>query len=75
MLHKAETAPKPLWVVILCAALIISVCMGIRQTFGLYLDPISSKLGLGRETFALAMGLQNLVWGATAPFAGAIADR
>jgi len=49
--------------------------MGIRQTFGLYLDPISRELGLGRETFALAMGLQNLMWGFTAPFVGAIADK
>ena len=67
--------PKPLWVVLLSAGIILSLCMGIRQTFGLYLDPISSELGLGRETFALAMGLQNLLWGITAPFAGAVADK
>ncbi len=68
-------APKPLWIVILAAGAAIAVGMGIRQTFGLYLDPISRELGLGRETFALAMGLQNLLWGFTAPFAGAIADK
>lgn len=66
---------KPVWLVILAAALSIAICMGIRQTFGLYLEPISNELGLGRGTFALAMGLQNLLWGIAAPFAGAIADK
>ena len=66
---------KPLWLVILAAGIAIGVCMGIRQTFGLYLEPISRELALGRETFALAMGLQNLLWGFTAPLAGAIADK
>lgn len=70
-----EQSAKPLWLVILAAAIAIGVCMGIRQTFGLYLEPISRELSLGRETFALAMGLQNLLWGFTAPFAGAIADK
>lgn len=75
MTPSADFAPKPLWLVILAAGATIGLCMGIRQTFGLYLDPISSELGLGRGTFALAMGLQNLLWGFTAPFAGAIADK
>lgn len=66
---------RPLWLVILAAGLVLSICMGIRQTFGLYLEPVSRELGLGRELFALAMGLQNLLWGITAPFAGAIADK
>lgn len=49
--------------------------MGIRQTFGLYLTPMSLNLGVGRETFALSMGLLNLVWGLAAPLAGIIADK
>lgn len=69
------STPKPLWLVILAAGSIIGICMGLRQTFGLYLAPISSDLGLGREVFALAMGLQNLLWGVTAPIAGAVADK
>ena len=48
---------------------------GIRSGFGLYLGPISLELGQGRETFALALAMQNLVWGVTQPFAGALADR
>ncbi len=49
--------------------------MGIRHGFGLFLQPISSDMGWGRETFALAIAVQNLVWGATQPFAGMVADR
>lgn len=66
---------KRLWIVIICGGSIIGVSVGLRQAMGLFLDPISVQLGLGRDTFALAMGLMNLFWGLGAPFAGAIADR
>ncbi len=66
---------KRLWVIIICAGSIIGLSVGLRQAMGLFLDPVSVQLGLGRETFALAMGLMNLFWGLGAPFAGAIADR
>ena len=49
--------------------------MGIRQTFGLFLTPMSIDLGLGREAFAFAMALQNLLWGAVQPLSGMIADK
>ncbi|MGI9381575.1 MAG: MFS transporter [Methyloligellaceae bacterium] len=49
--------------------------MGFRQSLGLFLSPITAEQGLGREAFALAMGLMNLVWGLASPFAGAVADR
>ena len=62
-------------VVLVAAALILTVAMGIRHGFGLFLQPISSDMGWGRETFALALAVQNLVWGATQPFAGMVADR
>lgn len=66
---------KPLWLLVLAGGLILALNMGIRQTFGLYLGPISRDLELGREIFALSMGLLNLVWGLTAPVAGGFADR
>ncbi len=66
---------KRLWVIIICAGSIIGLSVGLRQAMGLFLDPVSGQLGLGRETFALAMGLMNLFWGLGAPFAGAVADR
>jgi len=49
--------------------------MGIRQSFGLFLNPISLDLGLGREAFGLSMALLNLMWGLTAPAAGGLVDK
>src|SRR3984893_15096088 len=49
--------------------------MGIRHGFGLFLQPMSADLHWGRETFALAIAVQNLVWGITQPFAGMLADK
>ncbi len=62
-------------VVLVCGGIILTLAMGIRHGFGLFLQPMSHDLGWGRETFALAIAVQNLVWGATQPFAGAIADK
>ncbi|MSP88170.1 MAG: MFS transporter [Alphaproteobacteria bacterium] len=61
--------------VLICAATLLTVSVGIRQGLGLFLKPISLDLGVGREVFAFAMALQNLLWGAAAPFAGGIADK
>ena len=63
------------WIAILCGGGILAVIVGLRQSLGLLLPPISADLSLGRETFALGIGLMNLVWGLGAPFAGALADR
>jgi MFS family permease len=51
------------------------LALGIRQSFGLFLRPMSMDLGWGREVFSFAIALQNLAWGLAMPFAGAIADR
>jgi predicted MFS family arabinose efflux permease len=62
-------------IVLACGGLILMLGMGIRHGFGLYLLPITADLHWGRETFALALAVQNLVWGATQPFAGVLADK
>lgn len=49
--------------------------MGVRQTFGLFMEPFSSDRGLPVTVIAFAMALHNLVWGLAQPFAGAAADR
>jgi sugar phosphate permease len=49
--------------------------MGIRHGFGLFLQPMSLDLGCGRETFALAIAVQNFVWGTSQRFAGMVADK
>jgi len=62
-------------VIILCAGAVLAVGMGLRGTFGLFMQPISSDLGLSREVFALSIAIQSLVWGVCQPIFGAIADR
>ena len=64
-----------LWVIILCGATAMTLSLGIRASFGLFLGPISVDLAMSREAFAIALAAQNLLWGAVAPFAGAIADK
>lgn len=62
-------------VVLIAGGIILTLAMGIRHGFGLFLQPMTSELHWGREIFALAMALQNIVWGATQPFAGLVADK
>ena len=57
------------------AALMLSVAMGIRQSFGLFQPPVVKELGLATADFALAIAVQNLTWGLCGPFAGALIDR
>jgi len=61
--------------ILICGGLIMTIAMGARHGFGLFLQPMSMAQGWGRETFAFALALQNLVWGAAQPFSGLIADR
>jgi MFS family permease len=69
-------AVTPSWYrIVACAALIMTLSMGVRQVSGLFLGPVVFELGLSREAFGIAVALQNLVWGLTQPIAGLIADR
>ncbi|RMV48300.1 putative Transporter [Pseudomonas syringae pv. papulans] len=61
--------------VLLGSALILALSLGTRHGFGLFLAPMSAEFGWGREVFAFAIALQNLMWGLAQPFAGALADR
>jgi MFS family permease len=61
--------------VLICAALILTLAMGVRQTMGLFMPQMTLANGWTRDEFALAIALQNILWGVFVPFAGAIADR
>ncbi|TFZ07474.1 MFS transporter [Ramlibacter henchirensis] len=61
--------------VLLCGAAVVTVSMGIRHGFGLWLQPITQAQGWTRETFAFAIAIQNLAWGLFGVFAGMAADR
>ncbi|MEA2290937.1 MAG: hypothetical protein QOD55_2934 [Solirubrobacteraceae bacterium] len=75
----ASMRALPWWrnrtVVIAAGCLIAIVTFGTRTSFGLFTEPLSALRGWDRETFALAMAVQNLLWGLGQPVAGAIADR
>ena len=61
--------------VLICGAAIVTLSMGIRHGFGLWLQPITQAQGWTRETFAFAIAMQNLSWGIFGIFAGMVADR
>lgn len=61
--------------VLVCGATIVTLSMGIRHGFGLWLQPITQAQSWTRETFAFALAIQNLTWGVSGIFAGMAADR
>jgi len=60
---------------LVCAGLILTLALGIRHSFGLFLQPMSMDNGWGREVFGFAVAAQNLLWGLTQPLTGMLADR
>lgn len=62
-------------VMLAAAATVLTIALGIRHGFGLFLQPMSLEFGWGREVFALAIAVQNLIWGAAQPVTGMLADR
>jgi predicted MFS family arabinose efflux permease len=57
------------------AALMLSLAMGMRQSFGLFQPSMIRDIGITAADFSLALAIQNIVWGATQPFVGMLADR
>ena len=74
-----RSAPNAFWrspvFVLIAAAMIVFMSFGIRQSFGLFMRPVSVDMGWGREVLSLALATQNLMIGLSAPFAGALAIR
>jgi MFS family permease len=74
--HRAHLPQTlPLVQILICGALIVTLSMGIRHSFGLWLQPITMAHGWTREQYSLALAIQNLVWGAAGPIVGWWADR
>lgn len=78
-LENAPALSRTSWrtplVVVICGCLIAVLTFGPRSTFGFFMQPMSREFAWGRDVFAFAFALQNLLWGMGQPFAGAIADR
>ena len=62
-------------VIILAGAVVVALGFGARSIFGIVLDPLSTDFGWPREIFSFSLALQNLIWGISQPFFGALADR
>ena len=77
--ENSSAFPRTSWrtplVVVLCGCAIAMLTFGPRSTFGFFMQPMSKEFSWGRDVFALAFAVQNLLWGIGQPFAGAIADR
>lgn len=73
------SSPSPrklsMFQVLACGAAIVTLSMGIRHGFGLWLQPITQEMGWTRQSFALALAIQNLSWGVIGVFMGMAADR
>lgn len=61
--------------VLIASGFILTLAMGVRHGFGFWMQPISQAHGWTRETYSLALALQNLMWGAFGPFAGMAVDK
>src|SRR6266850_4892241 len=66
---------RAMLVLIVLSGLIISICMGLRQSLGLFMRPMTLDLGISAATFGFSIALQNLVLGLSQPFVGAAGDR
>ncbi|HUN48311.1 MAG TPA: MFS transporter, partial [Stellaceae bacterium] len=64
-----------LLLLMLMSGLVISLCMGLRQSLGIFLRPVTVDLAISASAFSFAIALQNIVWGASQPFVGMLADR
>ena len=74
MLKDLSRSPSP-YVLVIFGALILLLGMGTRNSFGLFLQPMSLDLQLPREVYSLAIAIQMIVWGVSQPIFGGLADR
>ncbi|HEX7967652.1 MAG TPA: MFS transporter [Stellaceae bacterium] len=71
---RAARSPRTMLLLLVSAA-ILTLCMGLRQGLGLFLKPVTVDLGISASAFSFALAAQSMVWGASQPFVGMLADR
>ena len=71
----ASTNRRAMILLLILSGIIISICMGLRQSLGLFMRPMAVDAGVSAATFGFAIALQNIVWGVSQPFVGALADK
>lgn len=73
--EQHKFSPSLPWLILIAGALCVLIIFGVRASYGLFLKPQSIELGWGREVFAFAIAMQNLLWGVFQPFMSAFADK
>src|ERR1700741_3930923 len=71
----AAPQPRSFWIPVICGAVILTIGVGARQSFGIFQKPIAADLKVGRELWSFANALAMLLMGAFSPFVGNLADR
>ena len=71
----AGAQQRSFWIPVICGAVILTIGIGARQSFGIFQKPIAADLNVGRELWSFANALAMLLMGAFSPFAGNVADR
>ncbi len=73
--HPHAAAGRSVWPLLITAAAILMITMGIRQSLGLFISPLNTATGLGIVAISFAMAIGQFTWGVSQPLFGAIADR
>src|SRR5438477_2003190 len=66
---------RAMLLLLVMSGVIISICIGLRQSLGIFMRPMTVEFGISAATFGFSIALQNIVWGVSQPFVGAVADR
>ncbi len=74
MMNEAPSR-RSLFVLLVVSGAIVSICIGLRQSLGLFMRPITIDFGISAAAFGFTIALQNIVWGLSQPLVGALADR
>jgi predicted MFS family arabinose efflux permease len=72
---SASSNRRAMILLLVLSGVIISICMGLRQSLGLFMRPMTVDAGISAATFGFSIALQNIVWGISQPFVGALADK
>ena len=74
-INRADLSRLQSWSILSGAAIMLSLSMGMRQSFGLFQPHLIREIGITAGDFSLALAIQNIVWGISQPFVGMLADR
>ena len=66
---------KKAYLVVVSGCAVLLITMGVRQSFGLFLNPLTQDFQLDFSVFSLTLAIQNLLWGLSQPYIGALADK